>query len=80
MADIIVDLIILAILLVGFIWGIKVGFLKTVAKPVKFLMSLFLAVSFSSVVGTYILKPMIADPIVTKLTVFFTEKIGDNLN
>ena len=75
-ADIIIDIILAIILLVGFIWGLRVGFVKTIAKPVKFIMAVFLSISFASLVGTGIIDPMIREPIVNKMTEFFAEKIA----
>ena len=78
-ADIIIDIILAIILLVGFIWGLRVGFVKTIAKPVKFIMAVFLSISFASLVGTGIIDPMIREPIVNKMTEFFAEKIADGM-
>ena len=79
MADIIVEIVLWLILLIGCLWGIKTGFVRTVAKPAKFIMALFLAISLSSVFGSVFIKPMIQEPIITKLTEFFTEKIGEGV-
>ncbi len=79
MPDIIVDIVLWVILLIGCLWGIKVGFVKTVAKPAKFIMAVFLAISLASVVGSVFIKPMVQEPIITKLTEYFTEKIGEGV-
>ena len=86
--NIIVDSFIVLILLVGIIWGIKAGFIKTVSKPAKIVLAIAFALALASVVGTGIVKPIIEEPVVAKITDFFTEKItamseaaglGDNL-
>ncbi len=74
--DLIVDGVLVVILLVGFIWGIKAGFIKTVAKPVKFVLALIISLSFASWVAEAFVQPLLAAPIVDRLTVFFTEHIS----
>ena len=78
-ADIIIDIILAIILLIGFFWGLKIGFVKTIAKPVKFIMAIFLSISFASLVGTGIIDPMIREPIINKMTEFFAEKIAQGM-
>ncbi len=73
--DFIVDGVLVVILLVGFIWGINAGFIKTVAKPVKFVLALIISLSFASWAAETFVEPLLAAPIVDRLTVFFTEHI-----
>ncbi len=76
-ANIIVDIVLCLILLVGFIWGLISGFIKTVAKPVKFVLSIAIALSLASVVGMGVIKPLVSEPIVAQMTEFLTEKFGE---
>lgn len=73
--DLIVDSILVVILIIGFIWGIKAGFIKTVAKPVKFVLALIISFSLAGWAAETFIQPLLAAPIVDKLTVFFTEHI-----
>lgn len=75
MANIIVDVILGIILLIGVIWGLKKGFIKAIAKPAKFILALLLAISLSSFVGEKVVKPMVQKPIVNKLSESLTDKI-----
>ncbi|MBR2931010.1 MAG: hypothetical protein IKC32_07250 [Clostridia bacterium] len=79
MVNVIVDIIIAIILVIGLIWGLKIGFVKAVAKPTKVIMAIFLAISLASVIGNGIIRPIIDEPIITKLTEFVTERIGDGV-
>ena len=65
--NLIVDLVLALIIAVGAIVGIKMGFIKTVAKPVKIIASFFLALAFASIVGNEIIAPIITQPISNKL-------------
>lgn len=73
--DLIVDGVLVVILIIGFIWGINAGFIKTVAKPVKFVLALIISLSFASWAAETFIQPLLAAPIIEKLTVFFTEHI-----
>jgi len=76
-ANIIVDVILAVILLIGFVWGIKSGFINTVAKPVKLVLSIVLAFSCASLVGTGIVQPLIAAPVTNQLSTFLTDKCSE---
>lgn len=65
--NLIVDLVLTLIILIGAIIGIRMGFVKTVAKPVKLIASFFLALAFASLVGGEIIAPIITQPISNKL-------------
>ena len=75
MANIIVDIALAIILLIGVFWGLKKGFVKAIAKPAKFILALLIAISLSSLVGEKVVKPMVQKPIVNKLSESLTAKI-----
>lgn len=79
MANIIFDIVLGVILLVGCIWGLKAGFVKAIAKPSKFVLAIILSIALASVVGEAVIKPMIQEPIVTKLSETIEEKIGESI-
>lgn len=76
-ANIIIDVILAVIILFGFVWGIKSGFVRTVSKPVKFIMAIVLSVSLASLVGDAVVKPLISDPVVNMLTEYLTERCNE---
>lgn len=73
-ANIIFDLIIALLLVAGFIFGVTKGFVKTVAKPVKFFASLAIAFSCASPVGNALIFPAISAPITNKFRSVLVEK------
>lgn len=70
---IIVDLVLVAIIIGGVILGLKKGFTKIVARPVKLIASLVLAFSFCSGFGESIIAPIIDAPIQGYLSNFLYE-------
>ena len=76
-ANIIIDVAIVIILLIGAIWGWKSGFINTVAKPVKFVLTIIISLALASWVGSAIIQPMISEPVTNKLAEFLTEKCGE---
>lgn len=75
MANIVVDIFLGILLLIGVFWGLKKGFVKAIAKPAKFILALLIAISLSSLVGERMVKPMVQKPIVNKLSDSLTAKI-----
>lgn len=75
--NIIVDIVIVIMLIIGFIWGWKSGFINTVAKPVKFVLTILIAFSLASWVGSAIVQPIVSEPVTVKLTEFLEEKCGE---
>lgn len=79
MANLVFDIVLAVILLVGCIWGLKAGFIKAIAKPSKFILAIILSLALASTVGESLIKPMIQEPIVTKLSDTIEEKIGESV-
>lgn len=75
--NIIVDILLCLILVGGFVWGLLRGFIRTVAKPVKFILSIAIALILASVIGTAIIKPLIAEPVVGQMTDYLSVKCGE---
>ena len=75
--NVVFDIILVGILLYGAAMGIKNGFLITIAKPVKFIASLVLAFSLASVVGTYLIEPIIGPAISNRLSEILIEKYSE---
>lgn len=71
------DIILVGILFAGGFMGIKKGFMGTIAKPVKIILTLVLAFSLAGVVGTLIVEPIIGPAISHKLTDILIEKYSD---
>ena len=76
-ANIIIDVAIVIILLIGAIWGWKSGFINTVAKPVKFILTIIISLSLCSWFGSVAVQPIISEPVINKLTEFLMEKCGE---
>ena len=76
-ANVLFDIIIVAILAVGAIVGIKNGFIDTIARPVKFVAALALAFSLAASIGNAIVEPIIGPAISHKLTDILVEKYSE---
>ena len=75
--SIVMDIIIAAIVVIGMIYGIRRGFVKTVAKPVRIVAVLAVAFSFCGTVGAQYIQPYIQAPISERMSAFLTEKCAD---
>ena len=75
--NIVFDIILVGILLYGAAMGIKNGFVDTIARPVKFVLSLVIAFSLASVVGEYLFEPVIGPAISHKLSEILIEKYSE---
>ncbi|MCQ2414125.1 MAG: CvpA family protein [Clostridia bacterium] len=83
----IADAVLACIVIAGFFIGINRGFIKTVAKPVKFFASLAIAFRFCAPAGAKYIQPYIQSPIQNHLSEYLTEKcteltaanVGDEL-
>ena len=74
MTNIIVDIIIVLLLLLGAFLGFKRGFFYTATKPIKWFAAILLALTLSTTVATSIVQPIIEDPITNQISDFLTEK------
>jgi len=74
LANIIFDAVLVLMMLIGVIVGAKRGFVRTVAKPVKLALSIWLSFSLSGFFGEKLIKPAISSPITSKITSFLIEK------
>lgn len=74
MLTIVVEIVLIAMIAVGMFLGIKRGFIKTVAKPVKFILALVIAFSLSGTVATNIVEPLIATPVTAQMEEYIQEK------
>ena len=70
----IVDIVLVLILLFGFFFGIKRGFVKTVAKPIKIIAAFAIAFLLAAPVGEIFVSPIVSEPITNKLTGILTER------
>ena len=80
----IIEIIIIAIFSVFAIIGLKCGFVKLAAKPVKFLLAIVLAFSLSSVVSEQVVTPIIEEPLTNYVSDFLysncEDLTGENLS
>ncbi|MBQ7390648.1 MAG: CvpA family protein [Clostridia bacterium] len=76
-ANVIFDIMLVGILLAGAIMGIKNGFVDIIARPVKFVAALALAISLASVVGSAIIEPIIGPAISHKLSEVLVEEYSE---
>ncbi len=77
MANIIVDIILVALLITGAIIGAVKGFVKTVAKPIKWVASLAFSFSVSPSLGDNVIKPLILTPVSNQLAEFLNERYAE---
>ena len=75
--DIIFDIVLVVILLLGIIIGAKRGFIGTIAKPVRLALSVWLSFTFCDAVGTKIVKPVISAPITSQITDIINSKYAE---
>lgn len=75
--NILFDVLLVAIVIVGGIIGYKRGFILTITKPVKWFASLLLAFLLCEVVATNIVVPLIEAPLTNQLSEYLTEKCGE---
>ena len=73
-ATVIFDVILIVLIAAGIIVGAKRGFIATVAKPVKLVLSIFLAFTLDNFVADSLIKPTISSSVTTKLSSFLLEK------
>lgn len=72
--NVLIDVIIVAIIAGGAIIGITRGFVSSVAKPVKWFLSLFLAFSLSTAFADAVIYPLIEAPITNQISEYLIEK------
>ena len=76
-ANFVFDLILIGILLAGGIVGARNGFIDTVARPVKFVAAIALAISLAGTVGASVVEPIIGPAISHKLSDILIEKYSE---
>ena len=81
---IVFELIIIAIFAVFSFIGIKCGFIKLAAKPVKFVLAIVLAFTLSSAVAEKVVTPIVEEPVTNYVTdILYSnceELTGDNIS
>ena len=84
MLEIIIDVVLLAVVFLGVVLGIKRGFIKMAAGPVKAVAALVIAIAFCSQLSALLVKPMIDAPITNYVRDFLYENCSsltaDNVN
>lgn len=71
---ILLDLVIVGILVAGVVLGIRKGFVKTVARPVRFFASVALAFSFCDDFARRVIEPIVKKPISARISDYMYEK------
>ncbi len=72
-----IDMILVAILLLGVIMGIKRGFVKTVARPVKLVAVWICSFQACSLFSTKVVEPVIGASITGRLSAILQERFAD---
>lgn len=75
--NIIVDIILVLIILIGGFVGYKRGFIVTVTKPVKWFLALILAVTLCNSAAEAVIEPIISEPVTNQITEYLIEKCPD---
>ncbi len=73
----IVDLILVLIVAIGLFLGIKRGFIKTIAKPVKIILTLVISFSFASPLSEALIEPKVREPIANQMEEYIVENCSD---
>ena len=68
------EIILLAILIGGAYYGIRLGFIRIAAKPIKFVLGLVFAFSLCGPVGTTIIAPLIQSPLTNYVKEYMYER------
>ena len=76
-SQLIVDAVIVILIIVGMVCGIKRGFVKTVATPVKFVASIAFAFDVCDKISVNFIEPFIKSPLANQLRDFMYEKCND---
>ena len=71
--NVIIEILLWAIILLGLIFGAKYGFVRLTAKPVKFIAALLLAFNLCALVAETIISPMIHEPVFNYISDFMHE-------
>ncbi|MBQ7333427.1 MAG: CvpA family protein [Clostridia bacterium] len=84
MLNIIVDCILVLIIAIGLFLGIKRGFVKTIAKPVKIILTFVIAFSFASPLSKTFVEPRMREPIANQMEEYILENCegisAENIN
>ena len=75
-ANVVVDIVLAAIILIGAIIGLKCGFVKIISKPVRFFGSLAIALGFSDEFAAAFVEPRIYNPVSAKITEYLFSHCG----
>ncbi len=76
LANVAVDVILAAIILIGAIIGLKSGFVKIISKPIRFFGSLVIAFGFSDEFSAAFVEPRIYSPVSAKMTEYLYSHCG----
>ena len=74
-----VDCILVLIVAIGAFLGIKRGFIKTIAKPVKLILTLVIAFSFAAPLSETLVEPKVREPIANQMEEYIVENC-ENIN
>lgn len=77
MSGFLVDFILILVVAVGLFLGIKRGFVKTIAKPVKIILTLVITFSFASPLSEALVEPEIREPIANQMEEYILENCED---
>ncbi len=75
--NVVIDVILVAIVLIGAVIGIKKGFIKMAAKPVKFVAAIALAFAICAGVAETFITPLIEEPVTNYVTEFLYDNCAD---
>ncbi len=75
--NVIIDLVLCAIIVLGAIFGIVKGFIKLAAKPVKFIAAIVIAFSLCNPVAEKIVSPIIESSVTNHISDYLDEKVED---
>ena len=73
----IIDLILIAILLIGIIIGLKRGFIASISKHLRRIFALVIAFGCASVLGAALIQPIISEPVTSRITEILYENCPD---
>lgn len=70
---VVIEILLVAIIVFGTVFGVKKGFIEITAKPVKFIAALILAFNLCASIAEAIIAPMLYNPVVNYISEFMYE-------
>ncbi len=74
--NVVIDIALVLIVVIGAIIGLKRGFISTVARPVKFFACLIISFSLAAPLSTGVIEPMVGESVQNQMEDYLVDKIA----